>query len=479
VTALNVLFVGIDTLGAGHCGCYGYGRDTTPRLDALARRGVRLANHYTVSPTCTPSWTSLLTGWAPTHHRVMATCWMWENLHSQVLDDAVPTLPEMFQAAGWQTAAFSFLPTLMAHHPSWFTRGFETFVNPYRSLTRSRDMSCTSADQINRRLFPWLEQHRDEPFFAFVTYWEPHQPYYHAPEFADRFAGDELPTVETPHGPYIPGFGLAEHLTPETRRNLDRYDRSVAYVDDRLGRLVDKLEELDLLDDTLLVVTADHGESMMEHGIAFEHRGNYDPVTRVPMVFVHPSLPAGGIVTDFTQAIDLAPTLLALAALRPAFQPEVDAMDGADLSAALAGGPLATSRPVVTEQAEDLALTRALHTQDWMFQMRFAASGLTNPVRYPGYSAERELYHRTTDPYLLDNVAEKYPMLVVDLEEHLRHWVDLHLRPGQSDPLLDPLLYELNVLRREGDIRWRWDDNLAALRKTHDATGDSAPERRG
>jgi arylsulfatase A-like enzyme len=475
----NVIVVGLDTLGAGHCGCYGYPRATTPHLDALARRGVRLANHYTVSPTCTPSWTSLLTGWAPTHHRVMATLWQWENLRSQTLDDAVVTLPEMYQAAGYTTAGFSFLPTLMAHHPSWFTRGFEYFVNPHRSLTRSRDMSCTSADAVNARLLPWLEAHREEQFFAFVTYWEPHQPYYHPPEFAGHFAGDVLPTVESPIGKYIPGFGAAEDLDAAARRDLDRYDRSVAYVDDRLGALVAKLDELGLSDDTLLVVTADHGESMTEHGIRFEHRGQYDPVTRVPMIFVHPSLGAGHVVETGTQATDLAPTLLALSGLEGPFEQERAAMDGRSLVDELHGACGPADWALVTEQAEDLAATRALHTPEWFYSARFMDVAPDPPVRYRGYLAPRELYHRVSDPYLTRNVIDEQPEVAARLDAQLRAWVEAHLTPGTSDPLLDPYLLELNMLHRRGHLRWRYDEQLDALRKTRDADGDSSPERRG
>ncbi|MBI2297508.1 MAG: sulfatase [Armatimonadetes bacterium] len=477
---MNVLVVGCDTLGAGHCGCYGYHRDTTPHLDQLARRGVRLANHYTVAPTCTPSWTSLITGWAPVRHRVSATLWMWENLRSQILNDAVPTVAELFQEAGFTTAAFSFLHHLMAHFPTWFVRGYEYHINPNRARLRNRDMSCTSADEMNRRLFPWLEQHRDEPFFAFLTYWEPHQPYYHTAEFAHRFEGDELPTVDTPGGAYIPGFGLAAHLNERTRRDLDRYDRSVAYVDDRLGRLVDKLADLDLLDDTLIMVTSDHGECMMEHGIAFEHRGQHDPTVRVPMVFCHPSLPAGRVVSTGTQATDLTPTLLHLAGLAGDFTDELGQMDGRSLAPELRGetdGP--ADWAIVTEQAEDMAATRALHTPEWTWIRRFMETVIDPPVRYRDYDAPQELYHRATDPWQTVNVVAKHPEVAAAMDAQLLRWVADRQAPGQCDPLLDPLLLELNALHRRGHIRWRWEERRGALKKTRDPRAGSAPEREG
>ena len=283
---MNVIWFVIDTLRSDHLSCYGYFRETSPNIDRLAKEGILFEDSYASAIATGPAFTSLFTGLAAIHHRFYLTPWNRPN--APLLDDRITTLPEIIQARGdYTTAAFDNLINFRAHMKQ-FVRGFEFYINITRSPAWLHHHVI--AQEVDRRLLPWLARHADEPFFAFVHYWDPHLPY-NMPEhyqIFDRKHGDLIVKTAPDGYKYVPGWGLADALPEEPPlRTIDFYDDEIRYVDASIGAVRHLLEELDLLDDTVLIVTGDHGEDLNLHGM-WGHGFIYETTVRVPLIIRDP-----------------------------------------------------------------------------------------------------------------------------------------------------------------------------------------------
>ena len=264
----NVLLVTIDTLRADRLGCYGYARASTPTLDALAARGVRFATAVAHVPLTTPSHASILTGLTPLRHGVRD--------NGQVLPAQVPTLAEAFRGAGYRTAAF--VSGFPLDRRFGLDRGFETYDDrlPHGSDARRSAYVERPAGGTTKAALGWLES-QQEPWFLWVHYFDPHSPY------------------EPP-----------QELVAGGR---DPYDGEISQVDSQLGTLLRRIEEKGLQRRTLVLVTADHGESLGEHGEETHGVFVYDSTLRVPLILLAPDVPAR-VATTVARLVDVAPTLL-------------------------------------------------------------------------------------------------------------------------------------------------------------------------
>ena len=275
----NVVLVTIDTLRADHVGSYGNAAAATPNLDALAARGVRFQTAVAHVPLTGPSHASILTGLTPLAHG-------FRDNGGYALGTAVKTAAEDFRAAGYRTAAF--VSGFPLDRRFGFDRGFETYDD---HLPRGND----------RRRTPYVERRGDAttdavlrwfsappapaaPFFLWVHYYDPHAPYEPPGELAGRFR-------DAP------------------------YDGEIAFVDTQLGRLVQALEQKGAMAGTVLLVTADHGESLGEHGEGTHGIFVYDATLRVPFILAGPGVAAGRAAATVARGIDVLPTLLDYAGL--------------------------------------------------------------------------------------------------------------------------------------------------------------------
>ncbi len=328
---MNVVLIAIDTLRADHLSCYGYWRRTSPNLDKLARDSMLFRNCFTVTSHTMPSYTSMLTGLSPVTHGIVGTLWCLPNEPTHVLDDTTPTLAESLQARGYLTCAVDNLLD-MACHPGWFARGFEHYIN-FVKLTGGREegelggksllqreiVCAVLAEDLNARAIPWIKAHRKERSFLFLHYWDTHQPY-NAPEpFTSRWMGRPVPRrarTRTAAGEdYIRGWGRVSDIGEAERRKIDLYDAEVSYVDHEIGRVIRELKRLGLYDDSLIIVTSDHGETMAEHHEYFHHREVYDPIIHVPLIVKLPASLSGTFPVSresdaLVQNLDLYPTIL-------------------------------------------------------------------------------------------------------------------------------------------------------------------------
>ena len=346
----NVLMLLVDTLRADHLGVYGYPRDTSPRIDRLAADSVLFSHCVATSSWTKPSTASLLTGLFPASHGQHTT--------TSVLPPGLPMLPGAMGDHGYRTAyivtnpfaaeRFGFgqqvdfyreahrLPVhvrtslffLVNELENWapgqglpqgsLTEPFRTVFAEWFGYHRG---GKTDGAWANEMLLSWIDEQPDKPFFAYVHYLEPHEPYDPAPEFRDRFVDLDFsgPAPAIPPSPVLnlvrmPPLEDSEPLPEESRQHMiDLYDAEIAEFDARLGDLLQALEERGLYDETLIVLTSDHGEEFYEHSAWGHHHTPYEGLLHVPMILKLPRQEQSGLVVEgLCRQVDVLPTLLGL-----------------------------------------------------------------------------------------------------------------------------------------------------------------------
>ncbi len=290
-SALNVVVVTLDTTRADRLGCYGFTGVETPNLDALARDGVVFENETATVPLTLPSHASIFTGLVPPHHGV-------RDNGGFVLAEEKTTLAERLKAAGYATGAFVAAWVLEGR---WgLNQGFDHYGDQFE-LSKYKVLSLGTVqkpgDEVMDDALGWLAGVKSQKFFAWVHLYDPHTPYEPPEPFKSRYPGQ----------PYL---------------------GEIAYTDKVVGRLVDWLRDHQVLDRTLVVVTADHGESLGEHGEASHAYFIYDSTTLVPLI-VRTPWGLKGRVKAQTSAVDLFPTILDLLGLPP--EPGIDGRSAARL----------------------------------------------------------------------------------------------------------------------------------------------------
>jgi arylsulfatase A-like enzyme/Tfp pilus assembly protein PilF len=290
-SSLNVVVVTLDTTRADRLGCYGFRGIETPNLDALARDGVVFENETATVPLTLPSHTSIFTGLVPPHHGV-------RDNGGFVLAEEKTTLAERLKAAGYATGAFVAAWVLEGR---WgLKQGFDHYGDKFE-LSKYKVVSLGTVqkpgDEVMDDALAWLSGVKSQKFFAWVHLYDPHTPYEPPEPFKSRYPGQ----------PYL---------------------GEIAYADKVLGRLLDWLRDNRVLGRTVVVVTADHGESLGEHGEASHSYFIYDSTTRVPLIVRTPWGLKGRIRAQ-TSAVDIFPTILDLVGLPP--EPGIDGKSAARL----------------------------------------------------------------------------------------------------------------------------------------------------
>ncbi len=289
-TARNALLIVVDTLGMKHVSLAPEGH--TPQIARLARSSVFLANAQATAPWTQPSLASLLTGLLPAQHGV--------RVLGGILQEAQETLPELLEARGFETAA------IVSHELLGTNYGFGQGFQHFDASHLGGHGAITSA-QVSDAALRWLgERAPERPFFLMVHYFDPHYTYQHHPEHS---------LTDGYRGPLTPGIGIEKLLAlrPElSREDIDYliglHREEAAFTDAAIGRLVAQLDASGLGRETLVVLTADHGEEFMERGWIGHTRTLYQELLHVPLLFRHPALPARRI-EEPVSLLDVAPTL--------------------------------------------------------------------------------------------------------------------------------------------------------------------------
>jgi arylsulfatase A-like enzyme/Tfp pilus assembly protein PilF len=357
----NVLLVSIDTLRADHLGCYG-AKTGTPTLDTLAASGVLFERAVSHVPLTLPSHASLFTGVYPMAHGI-------RDNGAFRLSASHRTLAALFREQGYRTGAF--VASFPLDSRFGLDQGFQVYddVNGEGSFYDVK-IAERPADEVLNPAAEWIEGTGGERFFAFVHLYDPHSPYEPPAAFAARFASD-------------------------------LYTGEVAYVDDALGRFLARLTAAGRMDNTLVLVTADHGEGLGEHGEKTHGMFAYDSTLRVPLIFHwKDALPEGLRVPARVRLVDVAPTLLSLAGL-----PSFSEFQGETLVDVIAGREKAADRDSYFE-ALSFNLSRNWAPLTGLY--RGSSKFIDLPIP--------ELYDLEADPLERENLAPSRP----DDESRLR-----------------------------------------------------------
>lgn len=351
----SVVLISIDTLNAGHLSCYGYQNIETPNIDDLAKEGALFENAVTSVPLTLPAHASIFTGRNPLRHGVV------DNFTSR-LSDEEETLAEILKANGYATAAFVGAFVLDSR---WGTaQGFDLYFDDFEtdgSRPTSPEANQRSGDEVLERVSPWVHQRSGEPFFLFVHFFDPHTPYSPPEPYRERCKA----------GP------------------VSCYDGEVAFVDSLVGELVSELESLGLLDEALVILLGDHGESLGAHGESTHGFFVYDATVKVPLIMRGPEIPRSTRVRAQVRTVDLMPTILDVLEL-----PSPSSLDGVSL------------RPLLLDPDADLDLEAYIESRYTLLQFGWAPLNGLRSERYKFVDApRRELYNLRADPGETRNLA--------------------------------------------------------------------------
>ena len=430
---MNVLLIAIDTLRADHLGCYGWHRPTSPHIDRLAAKGVVFEDFIAPHIPTHPGYTTLFTGKDVFTHQIVTQGGL------QGLDSSILTLPQLMEEHGYYTAAADNLGR-------WFRNGYEV----YETYAWGNDPrgAWLKAEAVSAAAFTALDacEGQERPWFCFLHYWEPHTPYL-PPRPFDRmfYHGDETDACHTSALEMMTDYPAFQYYFQEWMPGLRdvefpkaQYDAEIAYCDAWLGALFDRVEHMKGGEDTLIILTSDHGEELDEHKMWFDHHGLYDTNICPPLIMVHPQrIPAGLRLKGLARHLDVSPTVLDMVG-----KPDVareNKMEGASLA------------PLIDQRSDAGTCDRVYITENaWMkkrgfrtMQHKFIKSLYDELHHRPPY----ELYDLTTDPGEQVNLADTQPQLRGqfdrELEEHIARRMAETGKP-------DPQSYQDITLRQVG-----------------------------
>ena len=297
----GIILISLDTLRADHLGCYGYHRNTSPFIDTFAKKSFVFEHAVVQSEWTLPSHASIMTSLYPSSHGVT------EMKH--YLTDEHITLAELLKKGGYQTAAFT--DGVYLSKKFGLGQGFDFYDGSKR----------IGIKRILPKVMNWLNEHKSDPFFLFIHCYDIHDPYNPPPPFDSIFhdftyTGKLSPTAKTIFAANWEGLKVNDE---DLRHFIALYDGGIRYTDENIGIFLSYLEDIGLADQTLIIITSDHGEEFKEHGRLGHGQIYYRPNLQVPLIINIPGYPQKEVrVSELVQSIDLLPTILELANL-PAF----------------------------------------------------------------------------------------------------------------------------------------------------------------
>ncbi|MCC2668332.1 MAG: Arylsulfatase [Armatimonadetes bacterium] len=421
---MNVLWIVIDCLRRDHLGCYGYRRNTSPNLDRLARESVRFDQVISPHIPTQPAHTTLFSGRDVFAHQIVA------QGGTRELDPSIRLLPQVLREHGYFTGAVDNIGR-------WIEPAFERYEQ-YPRWCHDGTLPWRNGEEVTARALDLLREAvgRKQPFFQFLHYWDPHTPYLPPPPF-DRlfYQGNERDPANHSMDAVWASPWFAKYFAEwmDGVRDIEyvkaQYDGGIAYSDACLAHVFNRLTELRLWDDTLVIVQADHGEELDEHGCWFDHHGLYDTNVRVPLLIRLPGGVLGGtVVPEMVSVVDIAPTVAQLLGVR-----EFEAgIEGTALTALM--NPHAPRYELGRESVYLTECTwmrkRGWRTPEWKLIEAIEPDIYGKP--------QLELFHLPTDPGEQTNLATDRPEIVASLARARDEHVARRLaETGLPDPLLD------------------------------------------
>ena len=445
---MNVLCIDVDSLRADHVGAYGYDGNTTPNIDDLIADGVAFTRGYVANSPCMPSRAALTSG-----RYGIANGIETHGSQSQLVDrpenrtdwagswtENEPdrpwwTLPELCFQNRIRTIGVSSFP----RHPApWFYHVWHEFHQPQEPAEEMTtewghvSFQTPRAETVTDRAIDALAGNDGEQFFLYAQYWDPHAPYNRSAADVERFRDVDLP-------PYPTADQIETHRTWDTLRGatqegiesradlddlISAYDAEVHYADRHVGRLLDYLRATDQYDETLVVLTGDHGEEFGEHGLYREHWSTHDGTQRVPMIVKPPAATTfePGFRDQLITNVDFAPTIADYLDLEP---PE--RWQGQSLRPVLESAETEGREAIVVDHGLYTA-QRAIRTDRWKLIRTY------HPGMWDGVLPEYALFDMANDPWEQDDVADEHGDVVDELADSMDQWIDRY-GTGDEDPL--------------------------------------------
>ncbi len=420
----NILLFGVDSLRRDHMSAYGYRRRTTPHVERFAAQGTLFEQHFSPSIPTTPAYASMLTGMDCFGTDVVAL------RHRGGLGSHVQTLAEVLGDRGYNTTCVGF-----TGNPS--ARGFQKYLD-YSAWGPDETGRSPKAESLNGVTLPELDRlaQEDKPFFLFLRHMDPHAPYLPPRPFERIFYGgnefDPRNRSMEPVYAFKPFADFLKSWIPEGCTDHEyvtaQYDGAVAYLDACIQNILARVAALGLEEDTLVVFTADHGETLYEHDCYFDHHGLYECTLVVPLVFRFPGrVPEGTRIADITLISDIMPTVLDLVGIDAGIP-----FTGRSLVSLMHGKP--------GPRISDFYITEAtwMRKHGWRTPEWKLIHALEPDFHF---KPEVELYNLVKDPLELHNVAEQEPEVVALLEARMRAWIT---RREQETGRTNPMYTNLN-----------------------------------
>ncbi|HEY0866146.1 MAG TPA: sulfatase [Fimbriimonas sp.] len=478
---MRILHLDIDSLRPDHLGCYGYHRNTSPNIDALATESLRFSNYYVTDSPCLPSRTALISG------RFGITTGVVN--HGGVCADIPPegpsrgfrsrysatTLGSVLRSAGLWTASISPFP--------WRHTAYQMFYG-FNETIDTGGGGLENADEIYPHVRDWIERHADrDDWYLHVNFWDPHTPYDAPIEFGNPFEDDPidpwiteevLAAQRSSYGPHsateVRGYEpvLDDRTTlgvPEIRgladakRHMDGYDTGIRYVDHYLGLIFQQLKDAGIWDETAVVVTADHGESQGELNVWGDHQTADHTVNRVPLIVKWPGITdpyAGKEHPGLFYHIDFAATLADLCGADIPVE-----WEGASFSQRLSPSDPGRDHLVLSQGA--WCLQRAVRWENWIL-IRTYHTGLKDLRKWM-------LFDLSTDPHETTNLAPSRPEIVAEGEAKLEAFLAEKLPSAWRGDPFEIVLNEGGAYHaNENGPEWlRYLERLRQTGRTHHA----------
>ena len=407
----NVVFIIVDALRADHLSCYGYNRNTTPFIDSLAKDAVLFTNAISQGTVTWVSVPSIFTSLYPIVHKVL---WL-----DEYLEDAFNTLPDVLKKEGYSTAAFV--------GPQFET--FSGFLNRFDSHILIKDRKHVKSAFVSRILtkkaIDWLRQEHTQPFFLYIHYLDVHAPYVNDEPFGSLFWKEEVtPEMKS----FIGSFFRSRNNDPfDSRRDsgmkimeylISQYDGKVSSVDNQVKKVLEELRKTGLFNNTIVIITSDHGEEFGEHRneligrkVFFHGVSLYESTIRVPLIIKVPRATfKKQVITDLVRQIDIMPTILDILNIRNnsvmqgvSFLPVLEGKEIADLSA------FSETPPNRFSANPDYSIS--LRTKDWKLIEQYRSEDKISFYR---------LFDLRNDPKEIHDVSTSHPLLVKELKARIR-----------------------------------------------------------
>lgn len=441
---MRIIYFDIDCLRPDHLGCYGYDRPTSPAIDRIAAEGMRFEHYYCASSPCLPSRTAWSSGRFGIRNGVVSNHGAGAQFQIQKRAYVGPQaenemLTRQLRRHGYDTISFSNFAD--RHNALWFMYGWSEFHTP------NLKGGAETAEEVNEPVLRWLKQNATrENYFLHLNYWDVHRCYKMDSSWGDRF--EDMPVTQAwpdeetirQHqevcGPFTAQGQFKDGKSPfplmpgsiESRREFEHmitgYDASIAYVDHHLSQVLDELGHQGVLEDAVLIVSADHGDAFGEHGIYSDHVCADECIHRIPLIVRWPGVSqAGGSSDAFLYNVDLAPTLCNLLGM-----PVPEEWDGESFAENIRGNS-SFDREYLVWDCALYTVQRAVRTGEHLMVRTYDDYGYSfEPV---------ELYDMVADPHQRRNIAAENSEIVGECSRKMADWVQQQM--GKPHWVCDPL----------------------------------------